>query len=166
MRATVSIVGYANSGKTTLLEKLIPELKRRGYRVATIKHHHHDFDIDRPGKDTWRHAAAGAETVVLASPKKIAVIRSLGEEMTLPAIIAGLPEVDLVVTEGYKKEAYPKIEVYRADTSPGLLNAPGELLAVVSDAAPPVPGVTWLPSWDIVGIADIIESRVIKRQKE
>jgi molybdopterin-guanine dinucleotide biosynthesis protein B len=166
MRATVSIIGYADSGKTTLLEKLIPELKRRGYRIAVIKHHHHDVDLDQPGKDTWRHAAAGADTVVLASPAKIAVIQKLEEEKTLSEIIAGLPDVDLVFTEGYKKEAYPKIEVYRHGISPGILGTPGELLAMVSDTVLPVPEVAWLSPGDISGIADIIEERVIKRQKE
>ncbi len=133
MIPVISVVGYANSGKTTLLVKLIKELKKRGFKVATIKHHHNNFEIDIPGKDTWRHAQAGADTVVLASPGKVAVIERTQREMTLDEIAGKITGVDLIITEGFKKEHKPKIEVFRSETHDKLITPPAELLAVVSD---------------------------------
>ena len=108
----VSIVGRSNSGKTTLIEKLIPELKRRGYRIGTIKHTHHAPDIDRPGKDTSRHSAAGADTVMLASSGRVAMIKQTDAE-GIDALAGYFNDVDLLMTEGYKREPKPKIEVVR-----------------------------------------------------
>lgn len=130
----VSVVGRSNVGKTTFLEKLIAELKRRGYRVATVKHDVHGFEIDRPGKDTWRHAQAGSDLVVIASPERMAMIARTGREMALDEIVARLPvEVDIVLTEGYKRGDKPKIEVSRAACGRELLSEESELLALVTD---------------------------------
>ena len=110
----VSVVGRSDVGKTTLLEKLIPELKRRGYRVATVKHHAHPgFEIDQPGKDTWRHAQAGSDHVIIAAPDKVASIRRVDREPTLDEITAGITDVDIILAEGYKWADYLKIEVVR-----------------------------------------------------
>ena len=114
MIPVISIVGKSNSGKTTLTEKLLRELKARGYRVATIKHDVHGFDIDRPGKDTWRHAEAGADVVVISSPAKLAMIRKNERELTLDEVIARIDGVDLIITEGYKRGDKPKIEVFQS----------------------------------------------------
>ena len=105
----LSIIGKSGCGKTTLLEKLIAELKRRGYRVATIKHHSHPgFEIDQPGKDTWRHAQAGSDHVIIAAPDKIASIRRLSRPLTLDEIAAEIREVDIILTEGFtRREACP-----------------------------------------------------------
>jgi molybdopterin-guanine dinucleotide biosynthesis protein B len=118
MKPIVSIVGRTNSGKTTLIEKLIPELKKRGYKVGVIKHTKHQFEIDHPGKDTWRMTKAGADTVVIASDKKLAMIRITNNEpitTNLDELVEWLfPDVDIVITEGYKRENKPKIEVTRS----------------------------------------------------
>ncbi len=129
----VSIVGKSDSGKTTLLEKLLRESKRRGWRTATIKHDVHGFEMDQPGKDTWRHAQAGADIVVISSPQKIAILESVLNDQPLDAVIARIRGVDLIFTEGYKRGNKPKIEVFRAAMHQELLCEPGELLAIASD---------------------------------
>ena len=112
MTPIISIVGKSESGKTTLIEKLIPELKKRGYRIGTVKHALHGFQIDREGKDSFRHKAAGADTVVVVSPKSIAMVKNGGGE-TLDFVVKYFSDMDLVITEGYKRENKPKIEVFR-----------------------------------------------------
>lgn len=130
----VVLAGTSGTGKTTFLEKLIRELKKRKVKVGTIKHHDHDFDIDKPGKDTWRHARAGADAVVLSSPAKVALIRNVEEEMPLDQVAELVGAVDIILVEGYKRANKPKIEIHRKAHSPQLLCAPEELIAVVSDA--------------------------------
>ncbi len=155
-----SIVGKSGVGKTTLLEKLIPELKRRGYRLATVKHHSHPgFEIDRPGKDTWRHAQAGSDHVVIAAPDKIASIRRLERPLSIDEIAAGIHDVDLILTEGFKRGGKPAVEVVRAEKGLDLLCEPPQLVAVATD--------TWLDALivpqfnleDVSAIADFIEQR-------
>ena len=110
----LSIVGRSKTGKTTFIEKLIPVLISKGINVATIKHHPHDFEIDIPGKDTYRHKKAGASTVVLSSPGKIAIIKDTEKDLSIQEILSGyIDNVDILITEGYKKESTPKIEVYQ-----------------------------------------------------
>jgi molybdopterin-guanine dinucleotide biosynthesis adapter protein len=132
----VSVVGRSDAGKTTFLEKLIPELKARGLRVAVVKHDRHGFEMDRPGKDTWRLRQAGADAVMISAPNQMALIRAgLTEEIPLDEL-AGLLEgaVDLVLTEGYKSGNKPKIEVSRLAVAGGeLLCEREELLALVAD---------------------------------
>ncbi len=110
----LSIAGHSNSGKTTLIERLIPELSRLGYRVGTIKHDAHNFVMDHEGKDTWRMSQAGAQTVVIASATQMAMTRRLDTEAGLEEIASWLfKDVDIIIAEGYKRSAYPKIEVVR-----------------------------------------------------
>ena len=153
----ISVVGKSGVGKTVFLEKLIAELKGRGIKVATVKHDVHGFDIDRPGKDSWRHAQAGSDTVVISSPHKLAVIKRLHEEMTLDHIVESyLQDVDLVVTEGYKSGAKLKIEVSRRERSQKMISSPQELIAVVSDQRFEIS----LPQFDLddaTAVADLIE---------
>lgn len=134
MIPVVSVVGKSNVGKTTFLEKLIAELKARGYRVAVIKHNVHDFEIDHPGKDTYRHAKAGADTVIIASARKMAMIKKLDEELPIQNIVelAGAGH-DLIITEGYKHGPFPKIEVSRKEVSGELICSEDELIALVTD---------------------------------
>lgn len=162
MPPVISIVGKSGVGKTTLLEKLIPELKRRGYRVATVKHDVHGFEIDQPGKDTWRHARAGSDHVVIASPNRIAHIQKLERELTLPEIVATIHDADIVLTEGYKRGPAPKIEVSRAERSRELICTPEELIAIATDQ----PYDLDVPQFgldDVVGLADLIEARFLRR---
>jgi molybdopterin-guanine dinucleotide biosynthesis adapter protein len=157
----LAIIGKSGSGKTTLLEKLIPELKRRGYRVATIKHHAHaGFEIDQPGKDTWRHAQAGSDMVVISAPDKLAMIEKLESELSLDEIASRISGVDIILTEGFKKAGKPAIEVLRAGRSLERLSDPGQLAAIASDVPLEAP-VPVLDLNDAVGIANFIEDRYL-----
>ena len=157
MPLVVAIVGRSKSGRTTLMEKLIRELKQRGYRVGTVKHHAHaGFEVDRPGKDTWRHAQAGSDHVVIAAPDKIASIRRVDREPTLDEIVATMTDVDIVLTEGYLRSARYKIEVVRAARSPEPICQPGELLALATDVALAY-DVPRFGLDDAAGLADLIE---------
>lgn len=131
----VSIVGKSGSGKTALLERLIPALSRKGMRVATIKHDVHGFDMDRPGKDTYRHFAAGARSVLIVSPEKIALQKRLSAPLDLEELARRyVDDVDIIFTEGYKSADKPKIEVFRRERSDSLLCGPEDnLAAVVTD---------------------------------
>jgi molybdopterin-guanine dinucleotide biosynthesis protein MobB len=160
----VSIVGRSKSGKTTLIEKLIPILKAHGYRVGTVKHHAHPgFDIDIPGKDTWRHAQAGSDHVVIAAPDKIASIVLLEVPLDLPQILAGMQDVDIVLTDGYRRANNPKIEVLCSSVSTQLLCDPAELIAIASDleltAGPP-----WFNLDDADGLAQLLLTRLVLKE--
>jgi len=152
----VSIVGQSGSGKTTLICGLIPELKQRGYRVATIKHDVHGFELDKPGKDTWKHSRAGADTVVISSPHKVAVIEKVGTELTLDQVVEKIGNVDIILCEGYKRNSKPKIEVFRSTVHSQPLCADGDnLFAVVSDVRPSM-GVPVFALDDYAGVAGLI----------
>jgi molybdopterin-guanine dinucleotide biosynthesis protein B len=133
MVPVVSIVGRSNCGKTTFIEKLIPTLKRRGYRIAVIKHVHRGFEIDRRGKDSWRHRAAGADTVVVAAPDCVAVVKN-GPPPSTESLTRFATDVDLIITEGFKQGPWPKIEIVRSARSRKPLCLGDRLLiAVVTD---------------------------------
>jgi molybdopterin-guanine dinucleotide biosynthesis protein MobB len=164
MPPVVSLVGRSESGKTTLIERLIPELSRRGYRIGTIKHTHHTLEIDRTGKDSSRHRAAGAQTVILASSGQIAMIKSTSSE-SVADLIKYFDDVDLLITEGYKREKTPKIEVLRAAVHSELLcrNDPG-LMAVATDADIRV-HVPVFRLDDPISIAAFIEKRFLRTRR-
>jgi len=165
MPLIVSFVGRSESGKTTLIEKLIPVLRRRGFRVGTIKHTHHSPELDRSGKDSARHLAAGASTVVLASSGQIQLVKT-GVNGGLDGLVRYFDDVDLLITEGYKQERTPKIEVLRRAVSDRLLCLDDPmLLAVATDATIDLP-VPVLPLDDPEAVADFIENRVIKRSAD
>lgn len=132
------VVGWKNAGKTGLMERLVAEICARGLTVSTVKHAHHVFDVDQPGKDSYRHRTAGATEVLLASRKRFALMHELrGEdEPTLEALLAKLSPVDLVLIEGYKRDAHPKIEAFRQETgNPLIANGDPTVKAVASDTA-------------------------------
>lgn len=155
----VSIVGKGGVGKTTLLVKLIGELKARGYRLAAIKHHAHATSLDSPGKDSWRLAEAGADAVIVASPVEVARFERFAREPTLAGIAGGIHNVDLILTEGFKREAAPKIEVVRAARGTDLITPPEELIAVASDLSLSLP-VPCFDLEDLKGIASFIVERM------
>lgn len=158
----VSIVGKSDAGKTTLIEKLIPELKRRGYRVATIKHDAHQFEIDHPGKDSYRHFHAGADWTVIGSPAKLASLRRLERELTLDEIAATITGMDIILTEGFKREAKLRIEVSRRAHTTELISDPAELLAIAADYPIDI-GVPVLDLNDAAAIVDLIEREVLRK---
>jgi molybdopterin-guanine dinucleotide biosynthesis protein B len=159
MPPIVSVVGKSGSGKTTLIVKLILELKRRGYRVGTVKHAAHGFDVDRQGKDSWRHKEAGAETVIVASAHRICV-EKLGDFDSLEFIEPYTKDVDLVLTEGYKKEDKPKIEIFRSEKHREPLRLKeNQLVAFVTDANAPIyPTVPRFGLDDVTALADLLEA--------
>jgi len=156
----ISFVGRSGVGKTTALELVIRELKRRGLRVGTIKHDAHDFDIDRPGKDSWRHGQAGSDAVVIAGPHRVAMIRKLDQELPLDEIVPLMGDVDLVLTEGYKRGDRPKIEISRKDCGTDLLCQPEELLGLMCDYESGIP-VPQFGLEDAGGVADLLEEMFV-----
>lgn len=133
MPPLVAFVGKSKSGKTTLVEKLIPELKRRGYRIGTIKHAHHGFSLDQQGKDSSRHRLAGADGVIVSGPQTMAMVRDQTDG-SLTALAAFFNDMDLVIVEGFKKEDQPKIEVCRAANGKAPIDPPpSHLIAQVTD---------------------------------
>jgi molybdopterin-guanine dinucleotide biosynthesis protein B len=156
-----SIIGKSNSGKTTLLEKLIAELKKRGYKVGVIKHHAHSgIEIDKSGKDTWRHTQAGADAVALVSPRKAFVIRTTENEMHLQKVATMLGEVDILLTEGYSWADTLKIEVVRSANNNGeLTRSPAELGALVTDKSFDI-DVPCFGLEEIEKLADFLEQRL------
>jgi len=162
MPPILSIVSKKRSGKTTLIEKLIPALQQLGFRVGTVKHDTHGFEIDHEGKDTWRHKKAGARTVVISSPWKVSLIRDVDQEVDLERIVEDyFGDMDIVFTEGYKWAQKPQIEVFRSQVHSTPLYTRedhGALVAVMSD----VPVDLGVPRFDI----DDIEGLAVFIQKE
>jgi len=133
----VSVVGKSDSGKTTLMERLIRLLTERGYRVGSVKHHVHDFDIDIPGKDSWRHAKAGAAVTLVSSPSKLGMVRQMDHEASLDELLALAHDVDILLTEGYRRAGDVRIEVSRRARSTELVCEATELFALVTDTGSP-----------------------------
>jgi len=149
------LAGWSGSGKTTLATRLLPALLRRGVSVSTLKHAHHDFDVDQEGKDSWRHRQAGAHEVMVVSDRRWALMRELrgAPEPTMDEILRHMSPVDLVLVEGYKRGPHPKLEVYRAALGKTVLADEDEtIVAIASDM--PVPGVC-LPFFDLDDIEAI-----------
>lgn len=149
----VGFAGFSGSGKTTLVERLIPALKMRGLRVSVVKHAHHKFDIDHPGKDTYRHREAGAFEVVVASDQRLALIREFERpaQLTVHQLIAELYEgVDWVLVEGFKESNLQKIEVWRAASGkPALYPDDDFIVAIVTDSPEQLPQATLRPVLDL-----------------
>jgi molybdopterin-guanine dinucleotide biosynthesis protein MobB len=159
----IGVVGWKNNGKTTLVVRLVQHLVARGYRVSTVKHAHHEVDLDRPGKDTHRHREAGAQEVVLATARRWAIVHELRDEPEPPldALLARLSPADLVVVEGFKLFPHPKVEVHRRERgTPLLAREDPTIVAVASDE--PLPGlpVPVLDLDDVPGIAALILERL------
>lgn len=162
----VTIIGKSGSGKTTFMEKLIPIIVERGYRVGTVKHHSHSgFDIDRPGKDSWRHAQAGSQHVIIAAPDKIATYRQLERELTLDEITTQIDGVDIILVEGYKQANKPAVEVVRGANSFDLIGSQVQRIAVAADITLDVS----VPQYDLndaMGVASLIEKSFLKNDND
>jgi molybdopterin-guanine dinucleotide biosynthesis protein B len=159
----VTIIGRSRSGKTTLMEALISELSHRGYRIATIKHHSHlGFEVDWPGKDSWRHARAGSVHVIIAAPDKIASYRQLDIELPLAEIVHEVHDADLILVEGYKEAGCPSLEVMRSELGGELIGNKENLLGIITDVPMDLP----YPQFgfkDTFLVADLIEERFLQR---
>lgn len=158
----LGIAGYSGAGKTTLLEKLIPLLRADGLRVSLIKHAHHGFDLDQPGKDSYRHRKAGAGEVLVASDVRWALMHEneTAEPPQLQTLLARLSPCDLVLVEGWKRDPIPRIEVHRTENGkPWLYPDDANILAVASDAAPPDNDKIWLALDDIAAIRAFIKQQ-------
>lgn len=153
------VTGWKNAGKTTLTERLVVEFVRRGWRVSTIKHAHHDIDIDQPGTDSWRHRMAGAGEVALVGGRRYAIMCETSEP-SIADVLARLSPADLVLIEGYMREPHPKIEVRSSADAESL--APGDpaIVAVAADVRPREGGLPWFRRDDIAAIADFIAGKV------
>ena len=164
----IGVAGWSGAGKTTLITRVIPVLMRRGLKVATVKHAHHEFDIDRPGKDSWLHREAGASEVAIVSSRRWAIVHELRAEAepSLPEIMAKLAPVDLVIVEGFKRQAYPKLEVLRADTGkPPLYPDDNCVVAIASDVPLPQAPLPVVMLDDVEMIADILLAEALPRER-
>ena len=160
----IGLAGWSGSGKTTLVTKVIPVLVGRGLKVATVKHAHHDFDVDQPGKDSWLHRQAGASEVAVVSSRRWAIVHELAGEPEPPLrdMLAKLSPVDLVIVEGFKRHAHPKLEVYRASVGKPLLHPDDDcIVAVATDAPLPQATVPVLMLDDIESIADALQAEAL-----
>jgi molybdopterin-guanine dinucleotide biosynthesis protein B len=164
----IGLAGWSGAGKTTLMTKVIPVLVQRGLKVATVKHAHHEFDIDRPGKDSWLHREAGAGEVAIVSSRRWALIHELRDEPEPPLaeILAKLSPVDLVIVEGFKHHAHPKLEVYRAAAGKPLLYPDDDcIVAIATDAPLPQAPLPVLMLDDVESIANVLQAEAVPRDR-
>ena len=155
----IGLAGWSGSGKTTLITKAVPRLIARGQRVSTLKHAHHGFELDQPGKDSFMHRAAGATEVVISSAKRFAILHELRDEpeWDLPDLLKKLAPVELVLVEGYKRDAFPKLEVHRVENGKPLLQPDDpHIVAIASDRPLPDTKVAVVDLNDIEGICDLL----------
>jgi molybdopterin-guanine dinucleotide biosynthesis protein B len=154
----IGLAGWSGSGKTTLITKVLPVLIGRGLKVSTLKHAHHGFDLDKPGKDSFMHRASGATEVIISSERRWAVLHELRgeEEWDMPALLAKASPVDLILIEGFKREAFPKLEIFRKENGKPLPHPDDpHIVAVASDA--PVPDAK-VPVIDLNDIETVAET--------
>lgn len=152
----VCIAGLSGSGKTTLIEKLIPELAGRGLKVGTVKHNPHDFEMDHPGKDSWRHKKAGASATIISSPDKIGMVMDVDHDHKPEELVPFLSAMDIILAEGYKRSNTNKIEVVKTGAERNLLLKDDEnLLAVVTDSGLDL-DVPRFSTADVKGLADFL----------
>jgi molybdopterin-guanine dinucleotide biosynthesis protein B len=155
----IGFAGWSGAGKTTLIVKLIPELNRRGLSVSTIKHAHHNFDLDQPGKDSYEHRAAGAEEVLVASANRVALMRELrgAPEPSLADLLHLLKPVDVVLIEGFKRDPMPKIEIFRAANGKAPMYPDDRrIVALIGDAPAQAAGLPRASIDDIAAAADLV----------
>ena len=155
----IGLAGWSGSGKTTLIKKLIPSLIARGSSVSTLKHAHHGFDLDQPGKDSFFHRAAGATEVIISSARRWAILHELREEpeWDLLALVAKMSPVDLVLVEGFKRDAFPKLEIHRAANGKPLIHPDDpHIVAIAADIALPQAKIPVIDLNDVEAIADLL----------
>src|SRR5208282_246453 len=168
----IGLAGWSGSGKTTLITNVIPVLAKRGLAIATVKHAHHDFDTDQPGKDSWLHRRAGATEVAIVSSRRWAIVHELGQgpqqepEPELAELLARLSPVDLVIVEGFKRHAHPKLEVYRSAVGKPLLHPDDDcIVAIATDAPLKEALVPVLMLDDFESIANVLQAEALPREQ-
>ena len=160
----IGLAGWSGSGKTTLVTKVLPRLIERGLRVSTVKHAHHGFDLDQPGKDSFMHREAGATEVVISSARRFAILHELRDdpEWDLPDLLGKLAPVDLVLVEGFKRDAFPKLEIHRAANGKPLLHPDDpHIIAVAADTPLPGAKVPVIDLNDIEAVVDMLLKRAV-----
>src|SRR6476469_8929176 len=160
----IGLAGWSGSGKTTLITRLIPRLIARGVLVSTLKHAHHGFDLDQPGKDSCFHRTAGATEVIISSAKRWAILHELREEpeWNLRSLVAKMSPVDLILVEGFKRDAFPKLEIHRAANNKPLIHPEDpHIVAIASDIALPQAKVPVIDLNDIETIDDLLLARAV-----
>jgi len=160
----IGLAGWSGSGKTTLITKLVPCLTRRGLRVSTLKHAHHGFDLDQPGKDSFMHREAGAVEVIVSSARRFAILHELRDEpeWSLAPLVKKMSPVDLVLVEGYKRDPFPKLEIHRAANGKPLLQpSDPHIVAIAADVNLPDARVPVISLDDIEGIADFVMAAAV-----
>src|ERR1700674_4781167 len=164
----IGLAGWSGSGKTTLVTSVIPVLVKRGLKVATVKHAHHEFDTDQPGKDSWLHRQAGACEVAIVSSRRWAIVHELGEQPEPPLgdMLANLGAVDLVIVEGFKRHPHPKLEVSRAVVGKPLLHPDDDcIVAIATDAPLKEAQVPVLMLDDLESIANVLWAKALPRDQ-
>lgn len=160
----IGLAGWSGAGKTTLIAALIPALIARDLTVSTLKHAHHGFDVDQPGKDSFIHRAVGASEVLVSSGRRFALMHELrgAPELTLSELLIRLSPVDLVLIEGFKRERHPKLEIYREANGKPLIH-PGDpqVVAIAADVPMPQAPVPWVSLDDVEAIADILVAQAV-----
>lgn len=160
----IGLAGWSGAGKTTLIAKLIPAIIARGLTVSTVKHAHHGFDVDQPGKDSFTHRAAGATEVLVASAVRFALLHELrgAPEPPFHELLAKMSPVDLVLVEGFKREPHPKIEIHRvANGKPLIYPQDPQVIAIAADAPLPNAALPWVSLDDIAAITDIVVGKAM-----
>jgi len=161
----IGFAGWSGAGKTTLLARLIPVLVGRGLRVSTVKHAHHNFDVDKPGKDSHTHRLAGASEVLISSENRWALMHELrgAPEPDLPELLGHLSAVDIVLVEGFKRDHHPKIEIHRAEVGKPLLHSDDPfIIAIAADVGMPGAPLPVMHLDDVEAIADFVERHAVK----
>lgn len=164
----IGLAGWSGSGKTTLITKLIPSLTARSLRVSTLKHAHHGFDLDQPGKDSFMHRAAGATEVIVSSARRFAILHELRDEpeWDLRDLVARMSAVDLVLVEGFKRDAFPKIEIHRAANGKPLIHPDDPyIVAIAADTALPEAKVPVVDLDDVEAVAELVQAKAVPLDK-
>jgi len=162
----IGIVGKSGVGKTHVMGKLVTELKNRGYRVATVKHSAHDVNLDLKGKDSWHHAQAGSDAVIISSPHRFAIIRTMDHDSSLAELSRFIgPDFDIILAEGFKQDKVPKIEVHRKEPGSDLVCEQQELLAIVTDEALEL-DIPQYSADDTHALVDLIEGKYLTKEEK
>jgi molybdopterin-guanine dinucleotide biosynthesis protein B len=164
----IGLAGWSGSGKTTLITRLIPRLTARGLRVSTLKHAHHGFDLDQPGKDSFMHRAAGATEVIVSSARRFAILHELRNEpeWNLRDLVGKMSAVDLVLVEGFKRDAFPKIEIHRSANGKPLIHPDDPyIVAIAADTALPQASVPVVDLDDVDAIAELVLAEAVALDK-